>query len=362
MAEISENIYTTRQQYVLLIVCLVGLAALILLGLGSYTTAFLGAGILYVVLRPWFAAMVHQRGWNRQLVTAGLLTFAFVVIIMPFSALSLMLVDRIRLYSQDTSQIMAVLHTIERKTGYTFTTEQNVRSLLQQSVSWLSQRLPSLASGVLHFTVVIGLMLFTLYFMFTQEEGFLRGLRRYLPFRHDTMHELGDSLKNNVNANVLGQALISLVQAILTGLTLWIFKVPDATFWGVVAFFMAFIPVLGTPLVWGPAAILKLTQGHTGQGVGILLVGVILVMNIDNLLRIVLAKRIGDIHPLITLAGVVLGVEIFGILGLVLGPLLLSYFMVLMQVFERENRLRPLIIRSRTDEPAGPDDTSQLNF
>ncbi|MBG8553712.1 AI-2E family transporter [Hymenobacter guriensis] len=342
----SENIYTPRQQYVLLILCLVALAALILVGLGSYITAFLGAGILYVVLRPWFQALVHRRRWNKQLVTAGLLTFAFVVIILPFTALTLMLVSRIRLYAQDTSQIMAVLHKIEQKTGYAITTEQNVRGLVQQSVSWLSQRIPSLATGLLHFTVIIGLMLFTLYFMYTQEQGFLRGLRRYLPFRPNTLHELGESLKNNVNANVLGQALISLVQALLTAITLQLFGVPDAIFWGVVSFFMAFIPVLGTPLVWGPAAIIKLSQGHTGQGVGILLIGVIVIMNIDNLLRILLARRIGDIHPLITLAGVVLGVEIFGILGLVLGPLLLSYFIVLIKVFERENRIRRRTVRA----------------
>lgn len=362
MPAASENIYTPRQQYVLLIVCLIGLATLILIGLGSYITAFLGAGILFVVFRPWFKALVHRRRWNRQVVTIGLLVFALVVIILPFSALSLMLVDRIRHYAQDTSQIMTVLHTIEQKTGYRFTNEQSVRTLLQQGVSWLSQRLPSLASGLLHFTVVIGLMLFTLYFMFTQEAGFLRGLRRYLPFRPNTLHELGESLKNTVNANVLGQALISLVQAVLTGLALWVFRVPDALFWGVVSFFLAFIPVLGTPLVWGPAAILKLTQGHTGQGVGILLVGVIVIMNIDNLLRIVLARRIGDIHPLITLAGVVLGVEIFGILGLALGPLLLSYFIVLMQVFERENWLRPkLKARKLDDVPhADPEADAQL--
>ncbi|MBC8081568.1 MAG: AI-2E family transporter [Hymenobacter sp.] len=337
----SDTIYSARQRHVLLIACLLVLAGLILFGLGGYTTAFLGAGILFVVFRPWFKALVHRRGWNRQLVTVGLLGFTLVVIILPFTALSLMLVDRIRHYAQDTSQLMTVLHTIERKTGYTFTNEQTVRSLVQQGVSWLSQRLPSLATGLLHFVVIIGLMLFTLYFMFTQEGSFLKGLRRYLPFRDGTLEELGESLRNNVQANVLGQALISLVQATLTGLTLWIFQVPDAFFWGMISFFLAFVPVLGTPLVWVPAAVFKLTQGATGQGVGILLVGLIVIANIDNLLRIILARRIGDIHPLTTLAGVVLGVNIFGILGLVLGPLLLSYFIVLMKVFERENPRQP---------------------
>ncbi|UOG76869.1 AI-2E family transporter [Hymenobacter tibetensis] len=348
----SDNIYSNRQQSILLIASLLVLAGLILFGLGSYITGFLGAGILFVVFRPWFKALVHQRGWNRYIVSIGLLVFALVVIILPFTGLILMIVNRITYYAQDTSQIMAVLHSIERKTGYTFTNEQNVRSLLQQSVAWLSQRLPSLASSLLHFVVIIGLMLFTLYFMYTQEGTFLKGLRRYLPFRDGTIEELGESLKNIVNTNVLGQALISLVQALLTGLTLWIFQVPDALFWGTLSFFLAFVPVLGTPLVWAPAAILKLTQGATTQGVGILLVGLIVIMNIDNLLRIVLARRIGDIHPLVTLAGVVLGVNIFGILGLVLGPLLLSYFIVLIKVFERENRLHDILKAKSSELPS----------
>jgi predicted PurR-regulated permease PerM len=163
-------------------------------------------------------------------------------------------------------------------------------------------------------------------------------LHRYLPFRNETLVELADSLKNNVNANVLGQVLVSMVQAMLTGLTLWIFKVPDPLFWSVVAFFMAFIPVLGTPLVWGPAALYQFSHGDNTQGIGILVVGCVVIINADNLLRIILAKRLGDIHPLVTLVGLMLGVQIFGIIGLVVGPLMVSYFLVLMKVFRRENR------------------------
>ena len=171
-----------------------------------------------------------------------------------------------------------------------------------------------------------------------QEEAFLRSLRRYLPFRAATLAKLQDALENNVHANVLGQVLISAVQGLLTGLTLAVFGVPDPVFWGAIGFFLAFLPVLGTPLVWGPAALYQFAQGATGQGVGVLVVGTLVVMNSDNLLRIVLARRIGNIHPLVTLAGVTLGISVFGILGLVIGPLLLSYLGVLLQVFAQENR------------------------
>jgi predicted PurR-regulated permease PerM len=333
-----ENIYTPRQRHVLLVSSLLGLAGLMLMGLAQYLTAFLGAGVLFVVFRPWWVALVHQRRWNRQLVTIALLLITVVVLVIPFYALSTLLIDRLVAFSKHPEAVMEVLHKLEKATGIPITAQQNVRQLLQQGAGQLSRWLPTLASGALNFLVVVGLMLFTMYYLFMQETYFLLGLHRYLPFRSETLTELGDSLKNTVNANVLGQVLVSLVQAVLTGLTLWVFGVPDPLFWSVVAFFMAFLPVLGTPLVWGPAALYQFSQGANGSALGILLVGFIVIINVDNLLRIVLAKRMGDIHPLVTLVGLVLGVEIFGIIGLVVGPLLVSYFLVLMEVFRRENR------------------------
>jgi predicted PurR-regulated permease PerM len=333
-----ENIYTPRQRHVLLVASLLGLGGLMLFGLAQYLTAFLAAGILFVVFRPLWVALVHRRRWNRRLVTIGILVLTVVVLVIPFSALSSLLINRLVAFARHPEQVLTVLHRLEQMTGIKITEQQNVRQLLQQGAGQVSRWLTTLASSALNVLVVVGLMLFTMYYLFMQETYFLLGLRRYLPFRSETMNELGESLKNTVNANVLGQALVALVQAILTALTLLLFGVPDPLFWGVVAFFLAFLPVLGTPLVWGPAALYQFSQGETGRAIGILLVGLVVIINVDNFLRIVLAKRMGDIHPLVTLVGLVLGVEVFGIIGLVVGPLLVSYFLVLMEVFRRENR------------------------
>ena len=333
-----ENIYTPRQRYVLLVASLVGIAALMVFGLAQYLTAFLAAGILFVVFRPWWITLVHERRWNRRLVAVGILLVTVVVLVIPFYALTSLLLDRLIAFAQNPDRLLDIIHKLERSTGFKLTEQLNVRQLVLQGGAKVTGWLPSLASSALNFLVIVGLMLFTMYYMFMQETYFLLGLHRYLPFRNETLEDLGESLKNNVNANVLGQVLVALVQSILTGLTLWIFGVPDALFWGVVAFFMAFLPVLGTPLVWGPAALYQFAEGHNGQAIGILLVGFIVIINVDNVLRIMLAKRMGDIHPLVTLVGLVLGVEIFGLIGLVVGPLLVSYFLVLMEVFRRENR------------------------
>lgn len=337
-----ENIYTPRQRYVLLVASLLGLATLMLLGLAQYLTAFLAAGILFVVFRPWWLVLVYKRRWHPRLVTIGILIITVVVLVVPFYALSSLLLDRLVAFARNPEQIMEVLHKVEKMTGFRIAEELNIRQLVLQGGAKMSGWLPTLASSALNFLVIVGLMLFTMYYMFMQETYFLLGLHRYLPFRHETLENLGASLKNNVHANVLGQVLVALVQGILTGLTLWIFGVPDSLFWGVVAFFIAFLPVLGTPLVWGPAALYQFSQGHNGQAIGILMVGFIVIINADNVLRIMLAKRMGDIHPLVTLVGLVLGVEIFGLIGLVVGPLLVSYFLVLMEVFRRENRANQL--------------------
>lgn len=346
-----ENIYTPRQRYVLLVVSILAIAGLMLFGLAQYLTAFLAAGILFVVFRPWWVALVHRRRWNRRLVTIGILLVTVVVLVVPFYALSSLLLDRLVAFARNPDQILEVVHKVEKATGFRIAEQLNVRQIVLQGGAKVSSWLPTIASSALNFLVVVGLMLFTMYYLFMQETYFLLGLHRYLPFRNETLEDLGESLKNNVNANVLGQVLVALVQAILTGLTLWIFGVPDALFWGVVAFFMAFLPVLGTPLVWGPAALYQFSAGHNGQAIGILLVGFIVIINVDNVLRIMLAKRMGDIHPLVTLVGLVLGVEIFGLIGLVVGPLLVSYFLVLMEVFRRENRA--YLLAHPATEPVG---------
>ncbi|WP_426060668.1 AI-2E family transporter [Hymenobacter sp. B1770] len=335
-----ENIYTPRQRYLLLVFSLAGLLSLMVMGLAQYLTAFLAAGILFVVFRPVWVALVHRRRWNQRMVTIGILLVTVVVLVVPFYALSSLLLDRLVNFAKHPERILDVVHKFENATGFNLTGQLNVRELLLQGANRVSSWLPTLASSALNFLVVVGLMLFTMYYLFMQETYFLLGLHRYLPFRNETLQDLGEALKNNVNANVLGQVLVALVQGILTGITLKIFAVPDPAFWGVVAFFMAFLPVLGTPLVWGPAALYQFSVGANTQAIGILLVGFIVIVNVDNLLRIMLAKRMGDIHPLVTLVGLVLGVEIFGLIGLVVGPLLVSYFLVLMEVFRRENRLR----------------------
>jgi predicted PurR-regulated permease PerM len=117
-----------------------------------------------------------------------------------------------------------------------------------------------------------------------------------------------------------------------------IFGAKDALFWGVITVFLGFVPLIGAPLVFVPVALIQISNGYTGQGIGLLLYGFILITNIDNVIRYFISKKVADTHPIIIIIGVIIGIPLFGMLGLVYGPLLMTFFVLLVKIFERNTR------------------------
>jgi predicted PurR-regulated permease PerM len=332
-----NSLYSRRQKRVFLIVVIFALGLFLFYGLSGYLSAFIGSLILYVLFKRPFDYFTEVKKWKKIPVTVGIILFSLLIIVLPFLFLSLMLTDKIITYTRNLDQILGVITQLEKWTGMDMKNEDLLRTVAERGGTFVANLFPSIINGALDLLLIIGLMYFVLYYMYTEEEPMRKAVRDYLPFNDVTMRDMYTELRNSINANVVGQGLISLVQAGLVSLGFVIFGFTDALFWGVVSFFVSFIPVLGTPLVWGPAAIIAIVQGYTGRGVGMLLYGLILVMNIDNVLRFSIAKKLGDIHPLVTIIGVVIGVPFFGILGLVIGPLLISYFLLLVRVYKQQH-------------------------
>jgi len=332
-----NSFYSRKQKRLFLIVVIFGLGLFLFYGLSGYLSAFIGSLILYVLFKRPFDYFVETKKWRPTWVTVGIILFSLIIIVLPFLFLSLMLTDKIISYSQNLDQLLVAIRELEKITGVRLKNEDLFRTIAERGGGLVASLFPSIINGALNLVLVICLMYFILYYMYKEESVMHQAVRDYLPFNDVTLREMYVELKNSINANVIGQGLISLVQAGLVSLGFIIFSFADPLFWGVVSFFVSFIPVLGTPLVWGPAAIIAIVQGYTGRGVGMFLYGLILVMNIDNVLRFSIAKKLGDIHPLITIMGVVLGVPFFGILGLVIGPLLISYFLLLVRVYKQQH-------------------------
>lgn len=330
------NIYTRKQREFLLIASIVLLLFFILYGLGSYLTSLLGSVILYMLFLPLYRNLTEKRNWSLTPTALLIILFSFIVVVLPFLFLSVLLTDKIIYYTTHYEDIIVWIKQLETLIGITFTDKGSIQAIIGKLGTFASELFPSLITGTLDMFIIVGLMYFVMYYILINNRKLNVMVFKFLPFEDETIVALTDELKSSVNSNVLGLGIISLVQALLVSIGFLIFGLPDALFWGLISFFAAFIPVLGTPLVWGPGAIYLFATGHSGMGLGLLLYGAILVMNIDNVLRLYIAKKMGDTHPLITIIGVVLGIPLFGILGLVLGPLMISYFLILVKVYEYE--------------------------
>lgn len=340
-----RNIYTPKQRETLLIASILILLFFILYGLREYLSALLGSVILYMLFLPMYRFLVEKRKWPASWTSLLVILLSFLILVLPFLFLSVLLTDKILYYTSHYEEILILIKNVEDFTGFSLTDKETVTSIAKNLGTFLSNLFPQILSGTLDVFIVLGLMYFVMYYLQINNRNLNQHVFRYLPFSSNTIIALTDELKASVNANVIGLGIISLVQAFMVGLAFWIFGVPDAVFWGLISFFAAFIPVLGTPLVWGPGAIYLLGMGETGNGIGLLTTGAIVIMNVDNVLRLYIAKQMGDTHPLITILGVILGVPLFGILGLVIGPLMLSYLLLLIKVYEQEfprgiNRLK----------------------
>jgi predicted PurR-regulated permease PerM len=134
----------------------------------------------------------------------------------------------------------------------------------------------------------------------------------------------------------VGTGLNAVVQGILVSLAFAVAGVPNAAFWGTVTAVLSVLPLVGSGLVWAPAAASLFLTDRTVAAIALVLWGFFVVANVDNFLRPMVYRRFAHMHPMATLVGAVIGVEYFGIVGLVLGPLAIQYFFELIAMYREE--------------------------
>lgn len=208
--------------------------------------------------------------------------------------------------------------------------ESNAQAFVTNLVTDLFR---ALAAGV----VGIFVMLYVMYYAYLDGQRLVSFMKDILPMQEahrDLMfHEIGLVTK----AVMYGQVLTALIQAIIGGIGFWIFGVPNIVFWSVLMFVLALLPVIGPPLIWGPAsAYLWFIEGDTFAGIGLAIYSAILVSTVDNIIRPKLIGARAHIHPVVVLLGVLGGIGVFGFSGLILGPLVLSIFVTILGVYRKE--------------------------
>src|SRR5690606_14285568 len=261
------------------------------------------------------------------------------IIVLPFIGIGSMLVRKAIALQENPAWIKKVIDAVNQFAGDTLGKPDLLQEQLEASAAYFGALLTAVLGGAATIFLEITVMYFILYFLFVNYRGFENGILYYFPFDEEQAVVFGTELKNITYSNIVGQTIIATVQGGCLAIGFLIFGVNDALFWGVICAILSFIPLLGPPLIFVPAALILLSQGQTWQGVGLLIWGFALVINIDNVLRFIINKKIGNIHPLITVIGVIIGLPLFGLIGLVYGPLLFAYFLIAVKIYKANKRL-----------------------
>ncbi|MEW4924670.1 AI-2E family transporter [Algibacter sp. 2305UL17-15] len=322
-----------RQIFILLLIVLIG--GLIFQEMLPYFSGILGAITLYVLLRKAMAKLV-KKGWHPNLAAGCLMLASFLVILLPVAGIIAMLGNKIGTAVNNSEKVINAIENQladwEGRFGYDLTSQIDASAIS----GWISENLQGLVGGTFTSLVAISIMYFLLFYMLTNRKKLRESLYEYIPISDDSLEIIGRETRKKVRANALGIPLVAVAQGIVALIGFLIFGVNSPFFWAVIVTFGSMIPFVGNFLGTIPVFILMMSNGNTFQAWGVLLYGIIVVGSTDNLIRLFVLKKLDNVHPLITLLGVIVGLPLFGFVGLIFGPLLISLFLIIVRIYKKE--------------------------
>jgi predicted PurR-regulated permease PerM len=296
----------------------------------------LGALTIYILSRASYFQLVYNRKWRRGWAAWIFIIYYLLLLGLPIFLAVTLMSPKINAFLNDpVSMINSAkesLDIIQKKTGLKVLSENSLSNILNK----LSAFIPTILNSTANLITNLAIMLFVLYYMLVNGREIERFLGRIIPLKPNNISMLASETKKMVRANALGIPLISIIQGLTATLGYFIFGVKEFGLWGFLTGVFAFFPVVGTMIIWVPLVIYTYSTGPAWQATGLLLYSLVITGNVDYLARITLLKRMGNVHPIITILGVIVGLGLFGFIGLIFGPLLVNYILVLFDIYMNE--------------------------
>ncbi|HUO76518.1 MAG TPA: AI-2E family transporter [Thermodesulfovibrionales bacterium] len=311
-----------------------------------FLTPITWAIVFCVVFYPVYAFSLR---FIRLKAMASLLTLMLilVVIIGPFSYISYTLmsevtdfVGRAEITTKKLAELLAhehitkIMEKIQPYTGIEGPSEEiiieNTKKLGKKVVEGLSFGFTNAVSVAGNFVV----MAFTIFFLFKDGPGFLEKIRDYLPFSENHRNRLVSQIRDMIVSTIYGGVIVAIVQGILGGLAFAVLGIGSPVFWGCSMALMSFIPVLGTSVIWFPASLILLFHGAFAKGIALILIGVLVISMVDNILKPLIIGGRTKMPTIIIFFTVLGGIKVFGLLGLIMGPLVFALFLSVFQIFK----------------------------
>lgn len=206
---------------------------------------------------------------------------------------------------------------------------ENIKKIGGLILQNLSIRITNIIYAAINFLF----MIFTIFFLFIDGPGFLSKVKDYMPFNEEQKNRLATQMKDMIASTVYGGVIVAIIQGILGGIGFYVVGIDSPVLWGIAMSVMSFVPVLGTLSIWGPASIYLLSQGDYMHGIGLILFGTFVISMVDNILKPLIIGGRTKMPTIIIFFSVLGGIKTFGIIGLIMGPLIMAVFVSVFEIF-----------------------------
>ena len=329
---------STKEQYwkYSLIVIILFMGIIIFRQITPFLGGLLGALTIYILVRGQMRYLVEKRKLKRSLSALLITAETIFVFLIPLGLTVWMVVNKLQDINLDPQTYIApiqqVAEFIKEKTGYDVLGKDTLTfivSILPRIGQIIMESISSLAINLF-------VMIFVLYFMLIGGKKMEAYVNDILPFNETNTQEVIHEINMIVRSNAIGIPLLAIIQGVVATIGYLLFGAPNILLLGFLTCFATIIPMVGTALVWFPVAAYLAISGDWFNAIGIAAYGAIVVSQSDNLIRFILQKKMADTHPLITIFGVVIGLPLFGFMGVIFGPLLLALFFLFVDMFKKE--------------------------
>lgn len=331
---------------------LAGILYLFYLILRPFLSDIFIASVMAIVFFPFYK-MIRRlcRGWK---IVAALITILAIVlvILIPLTLLSGIITSQsLDFYQKITTGLKdgSLKKTIDLKLVsfnllferweidiQSLRAEEHIGKFLATISEFIYTQMTSLAKGIVGIVFDLIIVLFICFFLLIDGEAFLKEIKVLSPLEVSHHERIVQQLERTLKATLKGSIIVALAQGLLGGIGFWIFGVPTAAFWGLCMVFSSVIPLVGTGLIWVPAALFLALTTSLWAAIGLVLWGTLIISGADNVLRSLLLKGEADLHPLFTFLSVLGGLIYFGFLGFILGPIVLSFLMTMFEIYKKE--------------------------
>ena len=330
---------STKEQYwkYSLIVIILFMGVIIFRQITPFLGGLLGALTIYILVRGQMNHLVEKRKLKRSISALLITAETIFVFLIPLGLTVWMVANKLQDINLDPQTYIApiqqVAEFIKEKTGYDV--------LGKDTLSFIVSILPRIGQIIMEsissLAINLFVMIFVLYFMLIGGKKMEAYVNDILPFNETNTQEVIHEINMIVRSNAIGIPLLAIIQGGVAMIGYLLFGAPNILMLGFLTCFATIIPMVGTALVWFPVAAYLAISGDWFNAIGLFGYGAIVVSQSDNLIRFILQKKMADTHPLITIFGVVIGLPIFGFMGVIFGPLLLlSLFFLFVDMFKKE--------------------------